>query len=281
MGGDSMNLPEVFKSNTSLTVEEHKTRFEELEEFLFSLPQLDGTSFKLREYKIGNMYAREITVPKGACLTGRVYKQNHLEFMISGDIAILSAEGVTKRYTGYNVIEAKAGKRQAGFALEDTIWVTVNIVPDDVTDNLDYTAFVTQAEYDAYADVIDYKKFVIEHQTTEEIMQFVSSTDDMVSLPECFNHLYVAESTVAGNGVYSKKYFEAGEVIGPVRIEDKRTLLGRYCNHSKNANITFKNVDETHLAIASKNIKIGEELTMNYREVINYRLSEEDLCQAG
>tara|TARA_R110000744_G_scaffold56386_3_gene118963 strand:- start:1826 stop:2386 length:561 start_codon:yes stop_codon:yes gene_type:complete len=72
----------------------------------------------------GGIYAREITIPKGTLLTGRIHKFDHFDIMLSGDVTVSTDNGEVKRLTGLNIMEGKAGKKRAGFAHEDTHWIT-------------------------------------------------------------------------------------------------------------------------------------------------------------
>tara|TARA_R110001599_G_scaffold173340_2_gene365166 strand:- start:17867 stop:18391 length:525 start_codon:yes stop_codon:yes gene_type:complete len=72
----------------------------------------------------GGIYAREITIPKGTLLTGRIHKFDHFDIMLSGDVTVSTDSGEVKRLTGLNIMEGKAGKKRAGYAHEDTHWIT-------------------------------------------------------------------------------------------------------------------------------------------------------------
>lgn len=269
-------LPAVFSNTPTLTLSQHRQRFEELEKKLFELPQLTEEDFNLVEYKVGGMYGRQITVPKGALITGRVYKRDHLEIMLSGDIYILSANGGVTHYTGYNVIPAKAGKRQAGFAIEDTVWLTVNLAPEDIESPLDYTAVIGFDEYYKYIEEVnrqDYADFISELGLTEGQIQSLVQYDDVVELPEEYSHIYVAESRLAGLGLFSKVDINAGEEICPARIGLNRTIAGRYSNHAAVPNTKFVGL----MVVAATDIPAGEEITMNYRDVLKHRRAEGDL----
>jgi hypothetical protein len=273
----------IFDAPKGLSIKEHRARFDFFEAELKKLPQLEDEDYSLVEYKVGDLYARQITIKKDVCLTGRIYKRDHLEIMLSGDIVILSADGGTTRYTGYNVIEAKAGKRQAGFALEDTVWMTINVVPRCVKEDLDFTSVLSYEELNKFVNSVnraDFLKFAEEYGGVDKISD-LSSTKDLVELPEGFNNLYVAESNLAGKCLKSRVDINKGEVIGPPSLTGRRTIIGKYCNHALFANTTFSTVDNMQVVIAAKDIPADEEITMNYREVLSYRRSEEVLCQVG
>lgn len=273
-------VPAVFNSNTALTIAENRDKFQALEDALFSLPQLADEDYDLVEYKSGGLYGRQFTIKKGVCVTGRVYKRDHLEIMLSGDVVILAADGGTKRYTGFNVIEAKAGKRQAGFALEDTVWLTVNIVPEDVEEPLEYTSVVGFEAFNDYimeVNLTDYQELLVQLQLTEEQMQEIVTVEDIVDLPEAYSHIYVSESRLSGKGLFSKLDIKEGDLVCPTRIGDSRTIAGRYSNHALVANTKPVVVDNQFFIQASRNIPTGEEITMNYRDILKFRQDKGDL----
>lgn len=273
-------VPAVFNNDTSLTVSENRDVFNQLEQHLFSLPQLEDEDYSLVEYKSGGMYGRQFTIPKGVCVTGRVYKRDHLEIMLSGDVLIRSADGGVKHYTGFNVIEAKAGKRQAGFALEDTVWLTVNIVPEDVEQPLEYTSVLSYAEFNDYireVNLNDYQQLLAELQLTEEQMQDIVTVEDIVDLPEDYSHIYVGESHLSGKGLFSTIDIAEGDVICPTRLGQNRTIAGRYSNHALAANTKPVIIDGEFYVQACRNIAANEEITMNYRDILKFRQDKGDL----
>lgn len=103
-------------------------------------------------YKEG-MYTREIVIPKGTLLTGRVHKYDYIDIMLSGDISVATAEGV-KRLSGHNVLDGKAGRKRAGYAHEDTYWITVHNIPEKYANEnyLDSMTFFSLKEYKVYRE---------------------------------------------------------------------------------------------------------------------------------
>jgi len=88
-----------------------------LEHYQVDIPALSNN--------INGMYTRQIVIPKDTLLTGRVHLADYVDIMLSGDISVATPEGV-KRYTGYNIFHGKAGRKRAGYAHEDTHWITVH-----------------------------------------------------------------------------------------------------------------------------------------------------------
>lgn len=279
-------LMEIVRSFDNLPASMCRETFDTLEKKLMELPQLADEDYLLEEYYSGGLYCRKILVPEGAMITGRIYKFDHIEIMLSGEIMILSADGKKKMYHGHNVIEAKSGKRQAGVAIKDTIWITVNQVPENIpmSEMLDYTSVLTYEEYDDfYRDLnrLDYCQFLNELGVSKEQMDELVKADDAVEM-EGFDSICTKKSSLDGIGVFTKSDINENEMICPARIGDKRTIAGRYVNHALYPNsIPCEHKGEFYF-MAIKKINAGEEITANYRHVINFRLMNGDIkCQAG
>ena len=97
-------------------------RIEAMEVIMSELPQVE---IPVKSSNTNGMYCREITIPKGTLLTGRVHLFDYVDIMLSGDITVATADGA-KRFSGANVFDGKAGRKRAGYAHEDTRWVTVH-----------------------------------------------------------------------------------------------------------------------------------------------------------
>lgn len=92
-----------------------------LEEEVKKLPQVEMPP---THYFAQGVCAREITIPKGVVLVGRVHHQSQINFIMRGDISVTTPEGV-KRVQGPHVIVSPAGTKRVGYAHEETVWITV------------------------------------------------------------------------------------------------------------------------------------------------------------
>ena len=90
-----------------------------LEELNIQLPQVD---FQTQMIAHGRMGVRWIFIPKGCTLTGTVTNIDNV-CVVVGDISVTTEDGV-KRLEGFNVLPAIKGQKRAGFAHEDTWWLT-------------------------------------------------------------------------------------------------------------------------------------------------------------
>ena len=79
----------------------------------------------------GGVYVRELFIPKGHTLVGRTHKKEHLCILVCGDMTVVS-DGARARLTGHKIFVSAPGVKRAGYAHEDSIFVTVHR-----TDSLD------------------------------------------------------------------------------------------------------------------------------------------------
>lgn len=245
-------------------------KIERLEEVTSQIAQVD---VPVKDYFIDGMYAREIFIPKGTLLTGRVYKSAYLDIMISGDITVATPDG-TKRVQGYHVMDGQPGRKRAGYAHEDTRWITVHRTEHkDPTDIIEQLSFFSMSQYRNYQNKVDsddYQALLEFTGITEEEVQAQVNADDMVELPEEYAPLvYVSQSDKNGDGLFANANFNAGDHIIPARIAGCRTVGGRYSNHSVAPNACMVLLDNRDIAlVAIKPIMVGEEITTNYRDTL-------------
>jgi hypothetical protein len=71
------------------------------------------------------LYAREITIPKGTLLTGKIHLFEHLNIISKGDISVMTEDGI-KRIVAPATIISKPGIKRVGYAHEETVWTTIH-----------------------------------------------------------------------------------------------------------------------------------------------------------
>lgn len=93
-----------------------------LESEMAKLPQIDIEP--VHHFSDG-IYAREIFIPKGTLLTGKIHATEHLNIVSKGDISVMTDEGI-KRIKAPATLVARAGMKRVGYAHEDTVWTTIH-----------------------------------------------------------------------------------------------------------------------------------------------------------
>ncbi len=237
-----------------------------LEEINLTQPQVEIETI---ERIIGSMYAREILIPKGVVITSRVYKRGYVDIMLSGDITIKDTNG-SRRLKGCHILEGVAGRKRAGYAHEDTRWITIHDAFDIKTNPIEDISFGTLEDHNEFTVSLakkSYLQFLSEFNLTDEIIKNDSETEPYKAITS--NTFYVSESNIDGQGVFASKPFSAGEIIGPMVQAGNKTQLGRFVNHSGYPNTYYMGPN----MMAIRAIDVGQELT------IAYNLSERVLCQ--
>ena len=87
-----------------------------------------------KEYGCGT-YARQIFVPKGTLIIGKIHRHQHLNFLMKGKVSVSTEFGV-KYLEAPCVFVSEKGLKRAVVAEEDTIWVTVHLTKHLGEENL-------------------------------------------------------------------------------------------------------------------------------------------------
>jgi hypothetical protein len=106
------------------------------------------------------VYAREIFIPKGTLLTGKIHKTEHLNIVSQGDISVLTEHG-PKRVKAPFTMVSQAGIKRAGYAHEDTVWTTIHANVENEKDLEKLEAVLIAPDYDALP-VIDAEVICVE-----------------------------------------------------------------------------------------------------------------------
>ena len=98
------------------------------------------------------VYVREIFIPKGILVVGKIHKHAHPNFLMSGDVSVLTEEGPV-RMQGPKSMISPAGTKRVVYAHEDTVWITVHLTGETDLERIeedviakDYTEVLTEQE---------------------------------------------------------------------------------------------------------------------------------------
>jgi len=100
---------------------------------------------------INGMYARKLTIPADTILTGRVHKQDYINVMVSGDIAVTVGDEV-KRLKAFELIPGEAGQKRVGYTFAETVWLTIDPVEREVEDMVDLISCFNVADFKRWSD---------------------------------------------------------------------------------------------------------------------------------
>lgn len=84
------------------------------------------------EHKVfGGIYARELFIPEGVVLTGKIHLEDHICILSEGDLSVMTDDGI-KRILAPCMFNAKAGIKKIGYAHTDCTFTTFHRT--DLTD---------------------------------------------------------------------------------------------------------------------------------------------------
>ena len=84
------------------------------------LPQVECP---LQHYFSPGMYAREVTIPEGALVTGVTYKYPQINILSKGRMRVLIGDDIHEIEAPYTVVSDRGIKRIA-FAVTECVWTT-------------------------------------------------------------------------------------------------------------------------------------------------------------
>jgi len=235
-----------------------------------------------------DVYIRELFIPKNTTLVGKIQKTEYLNVISSGLISVMTEDGL-KKVGAPTVIRSFPGLKRAGYAHEDTVWITVHANPANERDIDKLEEMLFSETFDGVPqsgsrqpdpDVITWQGrskdgYLSSKRTIEDVLFHTGTTaDEMKSVSENASDqilfpwpvsVEIKESPIHGKGVFSACGFKRGEVIAPARVQGMRTPAGRYCNHAADPNAEMITIENGSVyLVASKDIGDGEEITTDY-----------------
>ena len=260
----------TFVSHSLVAEPSLRQKIDYAEEVMRELPQVE---VPVRHEFADGLYAREILIPAGTFLTGKVHRFSDMNFVMYGEIDVVTENG-PKRVVGPCWFAAKAGAKQIGYAHTDTLWITVHATKNrDLNTLEDELMFPCEWSPHDFASgklkaQLDYEKAIEELGFTEqEVQEMTLNEDDRTDIE--LDRLVLKDSPIHGTGVFTICNRRDCETLGMARMDKKRTQLGRYTNHSNDPNCEMVASGDHVYLKTIRAIPAGAELTINYREAVN------------
>lgn len=118
---------------SSLAAAGLRTKIATLQEEMMVCPQLD---IPIRHHFANGFYAREMTMPKGSAVVGKVHKSEHLCIVSQGTVDLVSEEKSETISAPYTYVSQPGAKRVI-YAHEETVWTTVHMSDETDVDKLE------------------------------------------------------------------------------------------------------------------------------------------------
>ena len=113
-----------------------------------SMPQMDMTPF---HHFAKGLYCRELHIPQGALISGKIHKQEHIIILFTGEMTLWTEGGERIRVKAPYFGISPAGTKRLGYAHENTIGMNILATectdPEEIEDTLTCCSF---EEYEQY-----------------------------------------------------------------------------------------------------------------------------------
>jgi hypothetical protein len=111
---------------------------------------MDQVDIPVRNYFAEKSYAREIVIPKGTIVLGKIHKFSHVNICSKGDISVLTENGVVRIQAPYTMV-APPGSQKIAYTHEETVWTTFHSTDLKEVDEIEKFFVV-----DTYQEYLDY-----------------------------------------------------------------------------------------------------------------------------
>lgn len=92
------------------------------EEIMKAMPQVD---LPVKHHFSLGVYARELYIPKGVTLTGKIHKFEQLNILVKGKMKVL-VDNIIQDVEAPFIVVSPPGTKRIATTLEDCIWITVH-----------------------------------------------------------------------------------------------------------------------------------------------------------
>ncbi|KKL97735.1 hypothetical protein LCGC14_1831450 [marine sediment metagenome] len=221
---------------------------------------------RITHYFAPGVYAREMWVPAGCLITGKIHLTEHLNILSQGRVSV-SNKGESVMMTAPYTFVSPVGTKRAIYAHEDSTWTTIHAT--DLSDPDEIEAEIIAEDFqslDGFLARSDYEKFLLEFGITEDDVQLVTHSSDVVVTQN--DKFTIAESKIDGYGLFPFAQIKSGDVIAPSLLAGQKTEAGRFTNHSGNPNAKMVVIDRDNINLVAIRDIGDEEITTDYRETL-------------
>ncbi len=106
------------------------------------------------------IYVREITIPKGMLIVGKIHKHDHPNFLLKGEVVVYTEEKGEERLVAPCSMISSGGTKRALYAVTDLVWTTIHANPTNTRDLKEIEKIVIADSYDDYGRFLNKNKSV-------------------------------------------------------------------------------------------------------------------------
>lgn len=111
-----------------------KEKIKFLADKMSAIPQVDCP---LNHHFSDHVYVREIHMPAGSIVIGKIHKTKHLNIIIKGCVTLHNEDGSKEMLRGPLTFESLPGVQKVLYIHEDTIWSTIHMTENRDMESLE------------------------------------------------------------------------------------------------------------------------------------------------
>jgi len=175
----NMNTQEITTRETELTPRQTiRGKIMLFEEKMKSIPNVKYGDMKecpLTHRFADNVYVREIFIPKDTLVVGKIHRHSHPNFLIKGEVSVVTETGGVERIKAPCSMISPAGTKRVVYTHEDTTWQTVHINPTNTQDLEKIEKEVIAKTYDDLSeDVKKQIEYISEEEQKSILIEFIN-----------------------------------------------------------------------------------------------------------
>jgi len=101
------------------------------------------------------MYVREIFIPAGTILVGKIHKHAHPNFLMKGEVEVITESNKREHLVAPLSMISPSGTKRVVRAITDTVWVTVHENKKNTTNLKNLEEEIISPDYVSYQKFID------------------------------------------------------------------------------------------------------------------------------
>ena len=115
----------------------------------------DSKNCPLKHSFSDGIYVREITIPAGMVIVGKIHKHDHPNFLLKGEVIVITEDGGKEEIIAPCSMISKPGTKRALYAKTELVWTTVHLNPTNTQDLDELEKEIIAPSYEEYQKFIE------------------------------------------------------------------------------------------------------------------------------
>ena len=133
----------------------------------------DTENCPLKHYFSDGIYCREIFIPQGMVLVGKIHKHKHPNFLLKGKVMVITEQKGEEIIEGPCFMMSEGGTKRALYAVTDLVWTTIHHNPTNTEDLKELEEIVIAKDYNEYEKFLSSEKSIVK-KIKNKLIKFLS-----------------------------------------------------------------------------------------------------------